>query len=44
MSDDSTSSKVPVAVLEYEPSGLGSTAYKALAGEFLARHPIAGLA
>ena len=28
-------------ILEYEPAGLGSAAYKALASEFLARHPIA---
>jgi chromosome partitioning protein len=26
------------AIIEYEPSGLGSTAYRALAEEFLARH------
>jgi chromosome partitioning protein len=25
-------------IIEYEPTGLGSTAYKALADEFLARH------
>ena len=31
-------------ILEYEPGGLGSAAYKALAGEFLTRHPIAGVA
>jgi hypothetical protein len=27
-------------ILEYEPAGLGATAYKALAGEFLLRNPI----
>ncbi len=30
-------------ILEYEPGGLGSAAYKALAGEFLTRHPVAGV-
>ena len=29
-------------ILEYEPGGLGTAAYKALASEFLERHPIAG--
>jgi chromosome partitioning protein len=27
-------------IIEYEPAGLGATAYKALAGEFLIRNPI----
>jgi len=31
-------------ILEYEPGGLGATAYKALAEEFLARHQWAGAA
>ena len=30
-------------ILEYEPGGLGTAAYKALASEFLARHPVAGV-
>ena len=30
-------------ILEYEPGGLGSAAYKALATEFLARHAVAGV-
>ncbi len=30
-------------ILEYEPTGLGTAAYKALASEFLERHPVAGV-
>ena len=29
-------------ILDYEPSGLGTAAYKALAAEFLTRNPVAG--
>jgi chromosome partitioning protein len=31
-------------ILEYEPAGLGTAAYKALASEFISRHPVAGVA